>query len=150
MGVHRRTHIHRHEHAHTCMHTHARTCTHGHRPHVPSRDTVSLTPVWGRGQSPDTAFCGLTLETQPRVEKAKSPELRSVPKISIPDPTPTLQAPTWGLWEYLESSSSASSLQKLLPSPAYELECPQGQGAHDIPGHPPQCQAAHDMGRILA
>lgn len=50
----------------------------------------------------------------------------------------------------VESSSSTSTLQNLLPSIAYELECPRGQGAHYIPGHPPQCRAGHDIRRILS
>lgn len=49
----------------------------------------------------------------------------------------------------LESSSLASCLQNLLPSPTYELECPRGRGAHYIPGHSPQCQATQDIRRSL-
>lgn len=50
----------------------------------------------------------------------------------------------------LESSSSTSTLQNLLPGSAYELECSRGQRAHYIPGYPPQCWSVHDIRRILS
>lgn len=111
--VHTQTHAHGHNEAWACTDTrtyigtsvHTRACAHTLAMHAWAQAPCSKQghrlsdPVWGRGQSPDTPFCGLTLETQPRVEKAESSELRSVPKISVPDPTSTPQAPTWGLWE---------------------------------------------------
>ena len=50
----------------------------------------------------------------------------------------------------MEPSGSASTLQNLLLSTAYALECPWGWGAHYIPGRPPRSQAVHDIRRFLS
>ena len=151
--------MHAYTHARTLKHMHARshmhTCAHG----PCSKQGPSLSdPTMGRGggQSPDTPVCGLsvwcTLETaQPRVEKAKTPELRSVsPRDLVPRSKLNPSGPLVGVFgNILESSRLASCLQNFLPSPAYELECPRGRGAHYIPGHSPQCQATQDIRRSL-
>lgn len=136
---------------HTCVHAHTRTCAHG--PYS-KQDPVSLTPVWRGRQSPDTPVCGLlhTGDSSAKGGENEDPrtEVRQSPRSGSLIQTQPFRPPRGGLFgNILESSSSASCLQNLLPSPGYELERPQGRGAHYIPGHSPQCRATQDIGRSL-
>lgn len=57
-----------------CSHAHVRTL------YIPSRHTVFLTLLGGDGFQTFLSVACSTLETPSRMDKAKSPELRSVPK----------------------------------------------------------------------